>query len=136
MSKNKNRKKGKNGDYPVGRGKPPTKTQFKPGQSGNPRGRPKGSRNFRTDFMEEMQTLVEITENGKKLKVSKQRALIKRMVNGSLNGDPKATALTIQLNLKFNDEDGEKENAKPLTKEEIEILKSHLESLEGEDDEQ
>ena len=29
-------------------GKPPKHTQFKPGQSGNPRGRPRGQRNFRT----------------------------------------------------------------------------------------
>ena len=36
-------------DYEVGRGKPPLHTRFKPGQSGNPKGRPKGVRNFKTD---------------------------------------------------------------------------------------
>jgi hypothetical protein len=31
------------GAYEVGRGKPPAETRFKPGQSGNPKGRPKGA---------------------------------------------------------------------------------------------
>jgi hypothetical protein len=31
-------------DYVVGHGRPPKATQFAPGKSGNPRGRPRGSR--------------------------------------------------------------------------------------------
>ena len=31
----------RSGDYEVGYGKPPVNTQFKPGQSGNPKGRPR-----------------------------------------------------------------------------------------------
>lgn len=57
--------------------KPPTHTQFRPGQSGNPNGRPKGRKNFRTELAEELQELVQITEGGRKREVSKQRALIK-----------------------------------------------------------
>jgi hypothetical protein len=38
----------------VGYGKPPQRTQFKPGNSGNPRGRPKGTKNLKTDLMEEL----------------------------------------------------------------------------------
>lgn len=33
--------------YAVGHGKPPESTRFKPGQSGNPKGRPKGKKNRR-----------------------------------------------------------------------------------------
>lgn len=39
--------------YDVGYAKPPTDTRFKPGQSGNPRGRPKGSKNKRPGLQEE-----------------------------------------------------------------------------------
>ena len=41
MSDNKDRRKAC--DYKVGYAKPPTGSQFKPGQSGNPRGRPKSA---------------------------------------------------------------------------------------------
>src|SRR5258708_33036230 len=36
------------GDYEVGYGKPPRETRFANGQSGNPRGRPSGAKNFKT----------------------------------------------------------------------------------------
>ena len=36
---------GKQANFEVGYGKPPAKTRFRPGQSGNPKGRPKGSKN-------------------------------------------------------------------------------------------
>ena len=41
-------------DYEVGYRKPPKHTRFKPGQSGNLRGRPKGTKNLKTDLMEEL----------------------------------------------------------------------------------
>ena len=40
-------------EYEVGFGKPPARTRFKPGQSGNPKGRPRGSKNKRRGLAEE-----------------------------------------------------------------------------------
>jgi len=41
-------------DYEVGYRKPPAKTRFKPGVSGNPHGRPKGASNFSTILDQEL----------------------------------------------------------------------------------
>jgi len=77
-------------DYAVGRGKPPTHSRFKPGQSGNPGGRKKGSRNLKTILTEVLLEEIEMTENGKKRTVSMLEALIKRQLQDGLRGDRKA----------------------------------------------
>ena len=48
-----------------GFGRPPKRTQFKKGASGNPRGRPKNVSNFKTDLAAELQEKLVLTENGK-----------------------------------------------------------------------
>jgi Family of unknown function (DUF5681) len=59
MSKRKSSKAG------VGYRQPPKTTQFKKGKSGNPRGRPKGSRNVGAVLRDVIDQKVQITENGK-----------------------------------------------------------------------
>ena len=80
-------------DYDIGYGKPPKDTQFKKGQSGNPKGRPKGTKNFKTDLKEELAEQVLISEDGKRRPVSKQRALIKRVTQKGLVGDIRAIGM-------------------------------------------
>lgn len=77
-------------DYEVGHGKPPKHAQFQKGKSGNPKGRPKGSRNFATDLDEVLSAPVTITENGVQKKVSSQRAALLRLLAKALNGDVRA----------------------------------------------
>ena len=84
-----------NGDYEVGYGKPPKGTQFKPGQSGNPRGRPKGTKNLKTDLMEELREKIVIREGDRPQKVSKQRAMVKSVVNRAIKGDPRSTSIAL-----------------------------------------
>ena len=48
----------------IGYGRPPVHSRFKPGQSGNPRGRPKGSLNFETDLKRTLQAPVTLNEWG------------------------------------------------------------------------
>ena len=77
------------GDYEVGRGKPPRDTQFKKGQSGNPRGRPRGSRNLRSLIKKELRELIIVNENGRQKELTKREAMVKRLVNSALAGDRK-----------------------------------------------
>lgn len=74
-------------DYEVGFGKPPKATQFKKGQSGNPRGRPKGSLNLATTLKRALNEKVMVAENGRQRTVSKGEAAIKQLVNRAAQGE-------------------------------------------------
>ena len=84
-------------DYEVGYGKPPHRTRFKKGQSGNPRGRLSGSKNLSTLLSEALNEPVIVTENGRRQKVSKQQAIINQLVNQSANGDWRAFKLLLDI---------------------------------------
>ena len=56
-------------DDEVGYKKPPKKTRFKPGRSGNPKGRPKGCKNMRTIVKDILDRNVTIRENGRTRRV-------------------------------------------------------------------
>jgi hypothetical protein len=81
----------------VGYGKPPMHSRFKKGESGNPKGRPKGVKNLKTDLNEELQERVVIREGTRALKVSKQRAIIKSLVVRTVKGDARAATTLINL---------------------------------------
>lgn len=77
-------------DFAVGFGKPPAKSQFQPGRSGNPKGRPRGSKNLSTVIEKELNDRVPITENGRERRLSKGEVAIKQLVNKAAGGDMKA----------------------------------------------
>jgi hypothetical protein len=79
-------------EYSVGYGKPPQATRFKSGQSGNPSGRPKGTRNLATDLHEELNEKITVREGTATRSISKQRAVVKSLMNAALKGDTRATA--------------------------------------------
>lgn len=77
-------------NYEVGYMKPPIETRFKPGQSGNKTGRPRGSRNTYTIFEKLINAKVFITQDGKQIKITKQEALLMQAINSGLKGNLKA----------------------------------------------
>lgn len=78
-------------DYEIGRGRPPKATQWKPGQSGNPTGRPKGSKNLLTLFEQALKQNIRIEERGRSRKISAREGIVRRLINLALKGDLKAT---------------------------------------------
>ena len=84
-------------EYAVGYRKPPKATRFKPGQSGNPKGRPKSSPNLANDLSAELGEQITVREGGQARHISKQRALIKSLMAKALQGDVRATTALLAL---------------------------------------
>jgi uncharacterized protein DUF5681 len=84
-------------DYEVGYGRPPIHTRFKPGQSGNPAGRPKGTQNFATEIAAELKEAILVKEAGVTKRVSKRRAMIKRQAERALQGDTRAFSCLVAM---------------------------------------
>jgi hypothetical protein len=81
----------------VGYGRPPMTTRFRPGQSGNPRGRPKGARNLGTVIAAALSERVAINENGRRRRITKLEASVKQLVNRAASGEARATQLLLAL---------------------------------------
>ena len=117
-------------DYEVGYGKPPHHTRFRKGQSGNPRGRPCGSKNLKTLLSEALNEPVIVTGNGRRRKITKREAIVRQVVDCSATPDLRAVRIVFDL---LRDIEGESEPASPETaaftaadEEVIEQLKARL----------
>ncbi|KNX39897.1 hypothetical protein ROTO_35640 [Roseovarius tolerans] len=84
-------------DYDVGYGKPPKHSQFQKGQSGNPNGRPKGSKNISTILRERLFSKVTIVENGRRKQITMVEALFRTLLKSGLEGDVRALDRLIKL---------------------------------------
>lgn len=74
----------------VGYKRPPVHSRFKPGQSGNPSGRAKGSQNLKTLFNKILKEQVSLREGVGVRQVSKAEALMRGLVIAALKGDTRS----------------------------------------------
>ena len=83
------------GDYVVGKGKPPDSGKFRVGD-GRQRGRRrKGTKNLATDLREELDARVTVTVGGASKKISRQRAIVMRLADNATKGQNPAIAMTL-----------------------------------------
>lgn len=81
----------------VGYRKPPKASQFKKGKSGNPNGRPKGSKNLATLLDKELREKITVREGGNEKSVTKVQAMLKKLVATALGGDVNAIKGVISI---------------------------------------
>ena len=108
------RKSSRTSDYVVGYRRPPKATQFAAGKSGNPKGRPKGSRSVGAVLNDILQQKIAVTENGKTRRIPALEVMLRRLVNDAMRGDPNAIRLLFSLIDRYSDSP-EAFNAKNVT---------------------
>lgn len=91
------RKSSKSSYEKVGYRKPPKTTQFKKGESGNPRGRPKGSRNVGAVLRDVIDQKIQITENGKIRHLPALEVMLRRAFNDAMRSGPGAQKFFFSL---------------------------------------
>jgi len=95
MSKHRIGSRSNSGNYEVGYRRPPKKSQFKQGQSGNPKGRPKGARNEATILNNIFNRQIEMREGGRVRKVSVLEAMLLKFTEDALKGNPKSAVFLL-----------------------------------------
>ena len=125
------------GDYEVGYGKPPRHTRFRPGRSGNPKGKPRGSRGLRTELRAELNELMTITENGKSRRLPKRRVVIKALAAKALKADVRAAEKLLNMEIQangFEDPRSERNRLSDTDRQIVEYLLRSLSGLDPDDD--
>jgi len=84
-------------DYEVGYGRPPKQHQFKKGQSGNRKGRPKNQKQFLALLAEALNDTVAVQEGGQRKHIRKMDAAAKQVANRAASGDYRAIKLLVEL---------------------------------------
>ncbi|EKS41394.1 MAG TPA: hypothetical protein DEA80_19805 [Afipia sp.] len=88
----------KSSDEDVGYGKPPKANQFRPGKSGNPKGRPKGAKSRELILRELLDSKITMRRDGKIRRITVIEGIFHKVVEDSLKGNIKsATFLLNQL---------------------------------------
>ena len=103
MSKKENRRRPAPGkgarpahcNYEVGYARPPKKTQFERGRSGNPKGRPKGAKNEATILRSIFNRQIESREGGRVRKISVLEGMLLKFTEDALKGNPKSAAFLL-----------------------------------------
>jgi Family of unknown function (DUF5681) len=113
--------------YAVGYGRPPKATQFKPGQSGNARGRPKGPRTIGAILREVIGQKIAVNEGSKTRRLPMLEVMLRRLANEAMRNDPKARKLLISLVERYSESPDPEAHLDELLADDQAILREFLE---------
>jgi hypothetical protein len=125
------RKNPKASDYVVGYGKPPKTSQFVAGKSGNPKGRPKGSRSVGAILQDIIQKKLAVTENGKTRRLTALEVMLRRLANDAMRSDAGAMKLLLSLIDRYAESTETSLRLDDMLAEDRDILAQYLPSSDG-----
>ena len=114
----------------IGYCNPPKETRFKKGTSGNPKGRPKGSKNLATSFFELGREKVTVMVGGRRLTMSVSEAIFRQTYNSAASGDRLARRDFFQAYKIFQPLEPTEEIAPELSEAHRGIVKSSLQRMQ------
>lgn len=121
----------------VGYGKPPAHARFKPGQSGNPSGRPKGTKNLKTLARREFEQKIEVREGQHVREITKKEAFVKGTINRALQKGGKDSDTALRFLAEIEDEaEAAGVPSIPLNQDEEEVLAAYKARLRREIEEE
>lgn len=126
-----NRKTPKTSDYEVGYRRPPKVSQFTSGKSGNPRGRPKGSRSVGAVLQDIIQQKIAVTEKGKTRRIPVLEVMLRRLANDAMRSDAKAMKLLLSLIDRYGEATETTIHLSEMLAEDRDILARYLSSSRG-----
>lgn len=106
---------------------PPKHSRFQKGRSGNPAGRPKGSKNTLKllDFVLEQK--IKIQQEGKTISITKKQAMLMQLVNAAVKGEIKAIAALFPYMMQLDMKEEQSLETSKLSLKDEEILQQFLE---------
>ena len=116
----------RNAEYKVGYGRPPKETQFQPGKSGNPRGRPKGTRPLGSVLQRILEQKVVVKENGKAKRLQVQEVILLRLANEAMKSDKTAIKVFFALVERYGTSPEVVANMSELLNEDQQVLAEYL----------
>lgn len=121
--------KRKEPDYEVGYGRPPKETRFKPGQSGNPKGRKRKPQSVREQMREILDGKIQVAEGGVVKKRSRRSVMLTSVANNAAKGDLKAADFVLGFSEALEKPD---QDPNQLSPEEQMLLEKIIRDLRGE----
>jgi hypothetical protein len=114
------------GSYQVGYGKPPKVTRFKPGRSGNPKGRKKKAESVADQIDRILCKRITVTEGGVTKRLTLQEVMLTTLANKAAKGDLKALAFILDLAKSHEGQSGSMINRELLERDSKSIIDGFL----------
>lgn len=114
---------GTGSNYEIGYGKPPRQHQFRPGRSGNPKGRPRGAKNTATLSREILDEKIEFSSGTGVRKISMREAILRSFAQFALDGDTKSATFLLQ---RYDLPETAEAQANDVAMEDQEIIEAYL----------